>query len=112
MASAISIEYLLSIEGQANGLATLDANGTVPTDQLPTIAINNFKGEFATAAALQTAYPTAKVADYAYVTATKSFWYWNIELDTAAWVNQEITTTAYNKLTDEQKAGLSYIITA
>ena len=110
MSSAISLEYLNSIEGVANGLATLDGTGKVPLSQIPGGAIETYKGEYATSALLITAYPSANLADYAYVTATLSYWYWNKSLSTPAWVNQEITATAYNLLSDTEKASVPYII--
>lgn len=69
-----------------------------------------YKGEFATSAALSTAYPTADLADYAYVTATSSYWYWNAALATPAWVNQQITETAYNALSAAEQAAVPYIV--
>lgn len=110
MSSAISYEYLNSIEGVANGLATLDGTGKVPLVQLPGGAIETYKGEYATSALLITAYPVANLADYAYITATLSYWYWNKSLVTPAWVNQEITVTAYNLLSATEKASVPYII--
>ena len=116
MASAVSLEYLQSLEGVANGLATLDSTGTIPASQLPTSAIDHFKGQFADETALEAAYPTGSLADYAYVTATNSFWYWNAGLtgtDTPsapAWVNQDITDTDYLALSATAKAMVPYII--
>jgi hypothetical protein len=66
----------------------LDATGVVPVSQLPPAGIETYKGEYATSAALITAYPTGLLADYAYVTATLSYWYWNAALGTPAWVDQ------------------------
>lgn len=110
MSSAISYEYLNSIEGVANGLATLDGTGKVPLAQLPGGAIETYKGEYATSALLITAYPTGILADYAYVTATSSYWYWNRALGIPSWVNQEITITAYNLLSLAEKSAVPYII--
>lgn len=112
MASAISLEYLLSIEGQADGLATLDNNGLIPTSQLPPDTVNNYKGQFATESALTTAEPTGVLADYAYVTATSSYWYWNSALTTPAWVNQEVTVATYQALSAAEKAAVPYVIIA
>lgn len=110
MASAISYEFLQARKGAANGIASLDTNGKVPLTQLPAEVIETYKGEYATSAALMTAYPAATQADYAYVTETNSYWYWNAALAVEAWVNQQITETAYNLLTTDQKAAVPYII--
>lgn len=110
MSSSISLEYLNSIKGSANGLATLDGTGKVPISQLPGGAIETYKGEYATSSALNTAYPSANLADYAYVTATSSFWYWNRALSVPTWVNQEITAIDYNALSSAEKSVVPYII--
>lgn len=110
MASAVSLEYLNSQKGVPNGLASLDGTGKIPVSQLPAGSVETYKGEFATEAALTAAFPTGATADYAYVTGTNSFWYWNSGLATAAWVNQEITATAYTALTAAAKARVPYII--
>ncbi len=110
MSSAISLEYLNSIEGVANGLATLDGTGKILLTQLPEGAIETYKGEFATLLALQTDYDIANLADYAYVTEDLSFYYWNSKLATPAWVNQNITVTNYNLLSASEKSAVPYII--
>ncbi|MCL2839203.1 MAG: hypothetical protein FWE05_00390 [Defluviitaleaceae bacterium] len=116
MASAISLEYLKSIEGTPNGLATLDSSGLVPVSLLPPSVISHFKGQFATAASLESAVSTGTMADYAYVTATNSFWYWNAGLTSSdtpsspGWVNQNITDTAYLALSVTAQAMIPYII--
>lgn len=71
---------------------------------------NNYKGNFDTSIKLQTDYPTASLADYAYVNGTASYWYWNAALGTPAWVNQEITESAYIALSDSVKAAVPYIV--
>ncbi|MHC1723463.1 MAG: hypothetical protein AB9836_09690 [Aminipila sp.] len=96
--------------GDANGVASLDAGSKIPVAQLPDVAIDSYKGVFADEAALVAAYATAAISDYAYVTATTSYWYWNAALGTPAWVNQQITETAYNALTVAQRAGVPYIV--
>ena len=110
MASAISYEYLQSILNQAEGLPVLDANTKILAEHLPDEMVTKYKGEFEDEAALIAAYPAATPSDYAYVTDTQSFWYWNAELSTAAWVNQQITATAYMALTTAQRAAVPYII--
>lgn len=111
MASSVSYEYLVSIEGVANGIATLDGSGTIPVSQLPAVAVESpFKGSFADYIALATAIPTGSRADYAYVIDEEVFYYWNGELGSPSWVPQTIDTTAYNLLTTVQKAQLPYII--
>ena len=115
MASSVSLEYLKSLEGAANGIATLDSAGTIPISQLPATT-NIFEGVFADAASLEAAFPTANIADFAFVTATNSFWYWNAGLtstDTPAvpsWVNQNITDVAYLALSTTAQAMVPYII--
>ncbi len=110
MASAISYEFLQAKKGVANGLASLDTNGKVPVTQLPSEVIETYKGQYATSALLIAAYATATLADYAYVTETSSYWYWNAALATPAWVNQQITETAYNLLSAAEQAAVPYII--
>lgn len=111
MASAISYEYLVSIEGVANGLATLDGTGKVPVTQIPTVALESpYKGSYADYITLATAIPTGERADYAYVEDEEVFYYWNQELGSPSWVPQTIDTIAYNLLTTTQKAQLPYII--
>ena len=107
--STVSFEYLQSIQGVANGLATLGADGTVPVSQLPDGLLNNYKGEFADADALTAAYPTASQGSYAFVTAS-GYYCWNAQLATPAWVSQSITATDYLSLTTEAKTGVNYII--
>lgn len=110
MASAISYELFQAKQGVANGIATLNASGQLPTSQLPPEAVSAYKGTFATSAALIAAFPTATIGDYAYVTATTSFWYWNNALATAAWVDQQITETDYAALSAAEKAAVPYVI--
>ena len=110
MSSSISYEYLNSIEGVANGLATLDGTGKVPLTQIPSGAVETFKGEYADLTALTTAYPTGNLGDYAYVTADLAFYYWNSKLTVPAWVNQNITLVNYNLLTASEKSAVPYII--
>jgi hypothetical protein len=111
MASALSYELFTAKQGVANGIATLDASGTVPVAQLPPAAIETYKGEYATEAALIALYPSASLADYAYVDATSSYWYWNAALGTPAWVNQQITEAAYLLLSPAEQAAVPYIVT-
>ncbi|MFA6867624.1 MAG: hypothetical protein WCR54_08955 [Clostridia bacterium] len=110
MASAISYEYYSAQLGANNGLATLDGTGKIPATQIPDIAENNFKGSFADEAALVAAYATAVLGDYAYNNDTSSYWYWNAALATPAWVDQEISATAYTALSTAEKAAVPYII--
>ena len=112
MASALSYEFLKAIQGAPDGIPTLGGDGKVPASQLPASATSPFKGVFADEAALITAFPTAGIADYAYVTDTASFWYWNAALDIPAWVNQEIAETDYLTLTDAEKAMVPYLVVA
>jgi hypothetical protein len=111
MASALSYELFVAKQGVANGIATLDGDGLVPVSQLPPVAIETYKGEYATSAALITAYPTAALADYAYVTATSSYWYWNDALAIPAWVDQQIAELDYLDLTVAERAAVPYIVT-
>lgn len=107
MASAVSYEYLTSIRGVTGGLATLGNNGIVPPSQLPPM-VSSYKGTFSTATALNTAFPTGVLGDYAYVTAIGGFMYWSTAL--SLWVNQEIEETDYLSLTDAQKAAVPYLV--
>jgi len=110
MASAISYEFYSAKLGVANGLATLDSSGYIPVGQLPPSAVETYKGEYATEAALVLAFPSGALADYAYVTDSLSYWYWNASLVLPAWVNQEISETAYNALSAAEKAAVPYIV--
>lgn len=110
MANAVSYEYLKSIQGTPNGIPTLDDNGEIPVTQLPSSASSPFKGEFADETALTTAYPTAELADYAYVDDTSSFWYWNPGLSTPAWVNQEIAEADYLLLSAAEISMVPYLV--
>ena len=110
MASSVSYELFQAKQGVANGLATLDGSGLVPVSQLPAVAIETYKGEYATSAALIAAYPTGLLADYAYVTATLSYWYWNAALAVPGWVNQQITEADYLLLSAAEQAAVPYII--
>jgi len=108
MASAVSYELFVAKQGVANGIATLDGTGKLPVSQLPVEAVETYKGEFATSAALPA---TGVLADYAYVTATSTYWYWNAALlPTAAWVNQQIAEASYLALTAPEIAGVPYIV--
>lgn len=110
MSGIVSIELLDSEKGAVNGIASLDGTGKIPIAQLPTSAVETYKGIYATSAALILAYPVGVIADYAWVNAGLSFWYWNYALVVPAWVNQLITETAYNLLTSAQKGALPYIV--
>jgi len=112
MASAVSYEYLISIKGTPNGIPTLDGNGEIPTSQLPPTVVSPFKGQFADEAELIDEYPTAGLADYAFVDDTASFWHWNPGLVIPAWVNQEITETDYLALTDSARSMVPYLVVA
>ena len=111
MASALSYELFVAKQGVPNGIATLDGSGTVPVSQLPPSAIETYKGEYLTSAALIAAYPLASLADYAYADDTLSYWYWNPNLTPAAWTNQQITEANYLLLTPSEIAGVPYIVT-
>ncbi|MDD2376688.1 MAG: hypothetical protein PHD15_04740 [Clostridia bacterium] len=110
MASSISYELFQAKQGVANGLATLDGSGKVLVSQLPPQAVETYKGVYATSAALILAHASALLGDYAYVTETTSYWYWNDELAVPAWVNQQITEAAYNLLSAAEQAAVPYIV--
>lgn len=134
--AGLSLEYLQSLEGVVGGLATLVAD---PTSGAPTLAAAQiptslqsltpaFKGIFAnadgtSATSLQVLQPTGNLGDYAYVTSTSSFWYWNAGLATTdatspygigtgpQWVNQQITATNYAEIvTGDAQNMVPYII--
>jgi len=88
MASSVSLEYL---------------NSVLEKDTI-------YKGQFADDTALETAYLTASLADFAYVDSTSSFWYWNAGLDTPAWADQNITDTDYLSLSPAAQSMVPYII--
>lgn len=94
--------------GLPYGIATLDANGQLSTAQRPPGGSSPYKGEYPTEAALSVAYPTANQADYAFVEATGTFWYWNAVL--GQWVNQEITAADYMALDVGARGAVPYVI--
>lgn len=125
MASAISYELFQSKQGTPNGLATLDANGKIPLSQLPLLdlppstqsysevhfqSVQAYKGKFTTLKDLMTNYPTAELADYAYVTETYSYWYWNEAIEVPNWVNQQISEADYLLLNYAAKLVVPYIV--
>jgi len=110
MASSVSYELFQAKQGVANGIATLDGTGKVPVSQLPNSVVETYKGEYATSVALIIAHSTGLLADYAYVTATSSYWYWNAALIIPAWVNQQIIEAVYLLLTAAEKAAVPYIV--
>jgi len=110
MANAVSHEYLKSIQGAPNGIPTLDGDGNIPEAQLPPSAVSPFKGQFADETELTDEYPTAGIADFAYVDDTSSFWYWNAGLTVPAWINQEIEEQDYLLLSDIAKSMVPYLV--
>lgn len=110
MASAVSYELLRAKLGAANGIATLDSGGLIPVRQLPPGVFGPYRGQFPTVNALMCAFPTGAIADYAYITGTNSFWYWNALLQIPAWVNQLITEADYLLLSPAQRAAVPYIV--
>jgi len=108
MASAVSYEYLSSIRGATGGVATLGSDGKVPASQLPPLPASTYKGTFATAGDLNTAFPTGTTGEYAYVIADGMYYYWNEEL--ALWVQEEIEETDYLALSDAAKAAVPYLV--
>jgi len=110
MANAVSYEYLKSIQGVPGGIPTLDDNGEIPVSQLPSEYASPFKGQYPDEAELIGEYPTAQLADYAFVDDTSSFWFWNPGLDVPAWVNQEIEETDYIALTALEQSMVPYLV--
>ena len=107
MASALSYELFEAKQGVADGIATLDASGQLPMTQLPPEAVSAYKGTFATTGELPA---TGALGDYAYVTETSSYWYWNSVLATPAWVNQQITEAEYDALSPAERAAVPYVV--
>jgi len=110
MANAVSYEYLKSIQGVPGGIPTLDGDGNIPETQLPPSVVSPFKGQFADEAELIDDYPSAGIADYAFVDDTSSFWYWNAGLTVPAWVNQIIEEADYLLLSAAEKSMVPYIV--
>jgi len=108
MASAVSYEHLTSIQGVANGVATLDGTGLIPPAQLPPAATSPYKGVFASVGLLPA---TGVTADYAFVTGS-GFYYWNSALidPGPGWVAQEITEADYLLLTADEIMAVPYLI--
>jgi len=98
--------------GAPGGIPTLDDDGEIPISQLP-LVVALFKGQFADEATLIDEFPTAGLANYAYVDDTLSFWYWNAGFEdplVPAWVNQEIVEEDYDALTDLAKSMVPYLL--
>lgn len=110
MSGATLNEICVPRQGEADGIATLDSSTKIPISQIPAAAIETYKGEYTTSSALQTAYASASLADYAYVTGTSSYWYWNSASSPAAWVNQQVTEADYNALDSAVRAAAPYIV--
>lgn len=101
----LSLRYLLSLLGVANGVASLDQQGKVFENQLPTAAFGAFVGDYSSLSALQTAHVTGASGQYGTIGGTK--YYWNSAMTPPGWTNVEINITNYNALTDAQKSGQS-----
>ena len=110
MGSAISYEYFNSLINEPHGIAGIGEDGKLPIGIMPGGSVETYKGIFATSVLLIAAHPIGSVADYAFVTATESYWYWNAAIVTPGWVNQCITAAAYLPLTTAAKAEVPYII--
>lgn len=78
--------------------------------QLYKLATGNYKGRYATSTLLIGKNATAALSDYAYVTDTGSYWYWNSALGIPAWVNQQIAEASFAALSNAEKAALPYIV--
>jgi len=109
MANAVSYEFLKALMGAPNGIPTLDGDGEIPITQLPEAAVSPFRGRFAEIDDLEDV-ETPKLADYAFVDESTSFWFWNPGLTTAAWVNQEINEEDYIALSPAAKAMIPYLV--
>lgn len=71
--------------GEPNGVATLDENGKLSPDQIPSgVGDSHNKGWFATPATLPS---TGVDGDYAIVGSTDTVWVW--DSDTSAWVDTD-----------------------
>jgi hypothetical protein len=110
MAGILSLEFYQGQRNTANGYAGLDGGGMIDTSQLPASTVNPFKGTFATDQDLETAHATGSLADYAYVTATNSFWYWDINASTPGWMNQHISSATYSAMTPAEQGCIQWII--
>jgi len=119
MSSCISYEFFQTKQGMPNGIATLDEDGKIPLSQLPDLDMpvskattiktkETFKGKYVGIKELISSNEKAKLADYAYVYETKSYWYWNEVL--AKWVNENISESEYNSLKDDEKDSIPYIV--
>lgn len=99
--NAISIELLDSFKNQPDGIAGLDNNGYLDPSVFPPGTTETYKGAFTDLAALQAAFPTASVEDYASVGADNARYYWSAIQ--GAWIAQQITYTDWLTLTAAQK---------
>ncbi|WMJ23363.1 hypothetical protein RBG61_01490 [Paludicola sp. MB14-C6] len=68
----------------------------------------SYKGLYETSTELKIKYPSAQLSDYAYVSQSKSYWYWSTAFND--WVNQETSEAIYITLNPQQKAAVPYIV--
>lgn len=103
----VSLRYLLSLIGSESGIASLDASGKIDASLLPGgTALGAFSGSFDTVASVEAEYTTGGTSgQYAIIDGVKH--YWNAAMTPPAWTSVEITISAYNALTDEEKNGQS-----
>ncbi len=99
-----SVEWILSLFGKSGGIAPIGEDGKIPDIYIRNSAGGGaFVGNYTTLSELQAAHPTGTAGQYALV-AGKRYW-WNTNY--SRWNAEEITSAAYNAMTQEQKNGQS-----
>jgi len=94
-------DFILASKGQANGLASLDANGKLPSSQLPDLA------DDVIVVASYASLPATGTAGKIYITADNNKMYrWDPELTTPDYVELSIDLSEYAKIVDIQDGNI------
>lgn len=94
-------DFILASKGQANGLASLDANGKLPSSQLPDLA------DDVIVVASYASLPATGTAGKIYITADNNKMYrWDPDLETPNYVDLSIDLTEYARIVDIQDGNI------
>lgn len=94
-------DFILASKGQANGLASLDANGKLPSSQLPDLA------DDVIVVSSYASLPATGTAGKIYITADNNKMYrWNPDLATPDYVELSIDLSEYAKIVDIQDGNI------
>ena len=98
-------DFILASKGQANGLASLDANGKLPSSQLPDLA------DDVIVVASYASLPATGTAGKLYITADNNKMYrWDPDLTTPDYVELSVDLSAYATIADLQDGTLEPLI--